>query len=266
MSQPDRIEVAMGPRWYRFAYLSRGRKGEDPLPQRTRDAEAALALQPALHLRGYHYAGPIFNYPPDKPNPREPVAFDDSFLRPCDLLVLTTRPPLDDLIDGVRGLIPRSHTTLEARVFACMRRHLVHCSRARVTVAELHTRDCAEIAKLGNIQFRQKSGAAIDAVLGHNDGRWQRGKREEPVTVAYLIHERQAWASGPGLLASFGMSGVDTLGWNAILARKHADLVASVPFLMAKISAPPRPQQPQTLDFLHDWKVQLVRPDTPAVR
>ena len=252
--------VCAGRRWFRFAYVA-GRADRELLPDHTRDADAALALQPALCARGFRFAGPILNYPAkEQHHPKAPIVFDDSFLQPSDLLVLVTRPPLDDMVDGVRGRIQRSGTTLETKVLACLRRHLAHCSRARVRVADTHARASEEVAQLSNIQFRQKRGAAIDAVLAHASGRWQRGLGAAPTTVAYLIYEQQAWANGCGVLASFGLSGTDTLAWNTILAAKYPELVASAPFLMAEITTHDRVEQPHTLEYLREWKVRLVKP------
>jgi hypothetical protein len=252
-------------RWIRFAYPG-GRLDRDMYPHHARDAEAALALQPALCARGYQYGGAIYNYPAKQPPGKDLIEVDDSFLKPSDLLVMTTRPPLDDLADGVRRRIPRSYTTLEAKVFTGVRRHLARCSRARVTVSDVHTRASEEVARLGNIQFRQKGGAAVDAVLAQDTGRWQRGREDTPSAVAYLIWEERAWENGPGLLLSFGMTGADTLAWNTLLGTKYRHLVAAVPFVMAAITAATRPDKPHTLGFLHDWKVRVVSPYGPQLQ
>ena len=252
-------KVCASRRWFRLTFLA-GRTDRELLLNITRDAEAALALQPALCARGFHFAGPIFNYPATLQHPKTPFVFDDSFFEPGDLLVLTTRPPLDDLIDGVRGGIQRSYTTLEVTVLALLRRHFAHCSRVRVRVAERHILASDEIAQMANIQFRQNGGAAIDAVLPYKSSRWQHSRGAPRKTAAYLIYEAQAWPNGPALLASFGMSGTDTLAWNTLLATRYQHLIATTPFVLAEITAPKRPAQPQTLDFLRDWEVRLMIP------
>ena len=86
------------------------------MPNRTRDADAALALNRALCARGFELGETIINYPA-KPRQTAPIAIDESFLKPGDLIVLTTRPPIHDLADGVRGRIDRGFTTLEDEVF-----------------------------------------------------------------------------------------------------------------------------------------------------
>lgn len=250
-----------GRRWFRFAYLVPGRDGRELPPDKTRDAEAALFLQPVLSARGFRFAGTILNYPARGQSAETDIAMDHAFLRPGDVLVLTTRPPLDDLVDGVRHRVHRSNTALEAKVFACIRRHLSHCSRSRVTVADMHARASADVARMGNVQFRQKRGAAIDAFLPYGSGRWQRAGTDCRASLAYLIFEERAWENGPGVLACFGMCGTDTLAWNFLLATQHSALVATVSLAMAEITAPKRPVRLHTVDFAGDWKVRLMTSD-----
>jgi hypothetical protein len=54
------------------------------------------------------------------------------------------------------------------------------------------------------------------------------------------------------------MTGIDTLRWNAFLATKCPELVASVPFVMAEITATPGPVQPSTLADLCVTKVRFL--------
>lgn len=244
-------------RWFRFAYFTRGRKGCDVLPHQLRDAEAALFMHSILQERGYAYAGPIFNYPVAKP--ARPIPVDDSFLRADDLLVLTTRPPLDDADEGVKCYVDRSYTTLEDKVFAFCRRHLARCSRSNVIVSDIHARAYPQVAQFRNIQYRQNRGASIDRYLPYASNKWQRPTLRQGHTAAYLIYEAHAWANGPGVLAAFGMSGTDTLVWNYQLATVFGRLLASAPFAMAELIAPQEiPRGKLTIDFANEWQVRLL--------
>jgi hypothetical protein len=253
-------------RWFRFAYLVQGRDDRELLPHQTRDAEASLFLQPVLCARGFRYAGPILNYPAGRGDWDTLAATDDSFLRPDDLLVLTTRPPLDDLADGVRHRVHRSCTTLEEKLFDCFRRHLPHCSRARVKVSDTHARASPEVARMHNVQFRQNRGSAIDAFLTFASGRWERPLAGSATTMAYLIFEPHAWDNGPGVLACFGMCGTATLVWNFLLATRHSPLLATVPFVMAELIEPARPIRPKSFDFGLDWKLRFLTTHASAPR
>jgi hypothetical protein len=236
-------------RWFRFAYHTQGRKGGDLLPHQLRDGEAALFLQTILHERGYDYVGTIYNYPPPVPAPARRFPVDDSFLRADDLLVLTTRPPLDDADDGVKCHVDRGYTTLEEKVFESSRRHLPRCSRSNVIVADVHARAFPEVAK----------GASIDKYLAHTGKNWQRPDARRGHSAAYLLFEEHAWPNGPGVLAAFGMCGIDTLVWHYHLATCFRELIASVPFVMAELIAPQHvPLYPLTTDFAKKWQVRIL--------
>jgi hypothetical protein len=246
-------------RWFRFSYHLQGRSTRDSLPHQLRDGDAALLLHDTLCKRGFAYAGPIINYPVLGRPLAEAVPVDDSFLQPDDLLVITTRPPLDDANDGVKCRVHRSYTTLEEKVLACVRRHLTRCSRSNVIVSDIHARAFPEVARYKNILFRQKRGASIDKCLPYGTNSWIRPPATAACTAAYMIYEKHAWADGPGLLAVFGMCGLDTLVWNHRLATQFSTLIATVPFAMTELIAPLTPvSQPFTLCFANQWQVRLL--------
>lgn len=258
-THPNR-PAARRPRFFRFAYyVSGGRLDRDLLAHQLRDGDAALFLHQVLHERGYEYAGPLFNYPCAQPALANNVPVDDSLLRADDLLLLTTRPPMDDDDDAVKCRVHRSHTTLEAKVFACLRRHLPRCSRSHVIVADIHARAFPEVAAMRNVLFRQKRGAPIHRILPSGSNSWRQPPVGRAHTLAYLIHEDHAWPNGPGLLAAFGMCGTDTLLWSYFLAKRFPALIGSVPFAMAELVAPQKvPARPLSVDFAHEWQVRLL--------
>lgn len=230
-----------------------------------RDADAALFLEPILGARGYAYAGPIFNYPHPQARSRPPlIDVDDSFLRASDLIVLTTRPPMDDWRDKQRSPVMTSFTTLESKVFAALGRYLTHCSRVEVTIAE------ALAEKFPRIAERKATWFGEYRTKGDKRTRGARANTEMTrFTLAYMIYEKHAWPGGPALLAAFGMSGPDTLVWAHRLGHDYDDLVARTPFVMAKIVPQPIPERPTSIAFSADWSVQLlthVRDDAAARR
>jgi hypothetical protein len=260
------MQATRRPRFFRFTYyVSGGRHDRDLLPHQLRDGDAALFLHQALHERGFDYAGPLFNYPCAQPAAAGNVPVDDSLLRADDLLLLTTRPPMDDDDDAVKCRVHRSHTTLEAKVFACMRRHLPRCSRSQVTVADVHARAFPEVAAMRNVLFQQKRGARIHRYLPSGSSSWQQPPGGRARTLAYLIYEEHAWPDGPALLAAFGMCGTDTLLWNYFLATRFSDLIGSVPFAMAELAAPDKASSRSlSIGFAHDWQVRLLSTNSPA--
>lgn len=235
--------------WYRFSYHAPRERGREPQPHQLRDGDAALFLSPILRDRGYSYGGPIFNYPlasHDTPAVAEEV--DATFLRPGDLIVLTTRPPLDDAYDRDRRPPMRSGTTLEERIFAKLRHHFDKCSRSQVIVAEAHARAWPAVAPRRNMEFPVYR------------------RHHTHTTACYMTFDRHAWDGGPGLMSVFGMSGTDTLVWAHLLHARYSELVAKAPFVMALLSAAVPPSQPLSMSFATEWGVSILTEPPPRTR
>src|SRR5260221_2725324 len=103
--------------YHRFAYSMALRSGEEPNLAKIRDGAAFSEVAAPLAKLGHEYGQIIYNppYNPKKPtNGREPF----NFIKPDDLIVLTTRPPLDDSQHGDTKLVRASRTHLEKQIFA----------------------------------------------------------------------------------------------------------------------------------------------------
>ena len=213
LAAPSRstLSAALERRFFRFAYPQPAQHGGVVLPHLLRDADAAAFLHAPLVQRGFVYAEPFVNYPCARADARDGVPFDDSFLRAGDLLVLTTRPALDDEKDGVKCHVKRSYTTLEAKVFDCLRWHLTRCSRRQVIVSDRLAHQFPGVAKFFNVDFKQSHGAPIRKFLPLDGQAWQHPLAGSKQSLAYLIYQEHVWPDGPALLASFGMFGSDTL-------------------------------------------------------
>ena len=137
---------------------------------------------------------------------------------PTDLIVLVTRPPLDDEPHDDKP-VQRSGTDLEGRVLGALRTwFLEYCSRVEV---RLHPRlrerlelKRPDAARRGCIEYSQKTGAYKSTwthqflgvpPVGREGGRLRTG--------GYLIFTPKGWPGGPGILAAFGMSGFQTMTW-----------------------------------------------------
>ncbi len=96
------------------------RTGEVAKPSKIRDGAAFSELSAPLAKLGYEYGNILFNSPfdPKKDKKLGPEHF--KFIKPNDLIVLTTRPPLDDEAHGDKKYLARSFTHLEDQVFARM--------------------------------------------------------------------------------------------------------------------------------------------------
>ncbi|MFY9570672.1 MAG: hypothetical protein WAV20_04615, partial [Blastocatellia bacterium] len=95
-----------------------------------RDSDAFAELAAVLNEQGYVYNGLILNFPV-----AEEDATEIPTLGPSDLLVLTTRPPLnDDYFD--RRFIKRSDTELEKSVLKAVGCYFSVCRRSRIVLSQ----------------------------------------------------------------------------------------------------------------------------------
>jgi len=226
-----------------------------------RDGDAFVELSAALSEK-YEYHGLIMNYPaPD-------AEVGKSELTATDLLVLTTRPPLDDDSEVHRKAINRSSTKLESSVLdETLCNYFDCCSRAHVMVNEkfadfMTFPDRSEIefhvfqdTEHGGHKSRYKRYRDVHACKGTEAHRWHDPK-EQNLTAAYMILTRIK--DGPMLLNAFGMGGQTTLIWCYLLRTKFAYLLKSPRFVIAEIETDPRPLRPATLSFALKWKVTLL--------
>ena len=91
------------------------RTGEVAKPSKIRDGAAFSELSAPLAKLGYEYGNILFNSPfdPKKDKKLGPEHF--KFIKPNDLIVLTTRPPLDDRKHGDKKPVSYTHLTLPTK-------------------------------------------------------------------------------------------------------------------------------------------------------
>jgi len=237
-------------RFYRFSYFVQTQRDRDLLIHQLRDADASLKISGVLSNLGYRFGGLLFNYPA---NADRTIPVDSSFLRPGDLLLLTTRPPLDDELDRTRSRLQRSHTTLEDKVFACLEQYFHHCSRAEVVLTKsLASRLPKQIAERREVVFREYGGAFCERYSGRTR------RRHLLTTITYMTFTPEAWPKGPGLLTVFGMGGPETLIWAHVLRTRFAHLVCSRSFVMAEMTEQVVPSGELDLSFSDRWQVNLL--------
>jgi hypothetical protein len=250
-------------RFYRFTYMPMGRLDRPTRLSLTRDSDAAMVLGQRLHDLGYRYAGPIINYPLPKREPRPIVVLNPDApwrrqYRATDLILVTTRLPLDD--DNVadrRGSRP-SYAPLEQMLFAGpMRTPFERLCRTEVILDARTAEISEEIAARQVIMFRQNCGATYLALRSRVTG-WRRFKGTGGPTAGFLVYAEHAWPGGPALLAAFGMGGTDTLVWCHLLATRYADLLCTTSFAMAEMCTGGWPERPESMDFVQDVKVEIL--------
>ena len=254
MSRNTANEEPLG-RIYPFNYfVARKEQREFKIHQR-RDLGAAIELLHALYQHGYAYGEPILNFPPDEP-PAEPHDGDDvfsepdlasallemdlSFFAPGDLILQTTRPPLDDQGHGTKKRVERGYTQLEGRLLELWRNYLGICARSHVRIAtDLRKELQSGYESRRDMQFRQQTLAPFSSLST------LAGKRTTPPphrTAAFLLRVEEAWKNGPGFLGAFAMDGTTTQVWCYRLAHDFPELLREPGFVVAEIeTVPPAP-------------------------
>jgi hypothetical protein len=181
-------------------------------------------------------------------------------LGPSDLLVLTTRPPLDDKQYKDKKKVIPSRSWFETKmVFPAMRDIFRWCSRLEVDLTEKAAGALREKFKnRAFLAFHIDAAASYASSTAH-----EKCEKQEPwdrmTTAAYLVHTRQLWPRGPELLAAFGMGGTVGLVWAYLLRKRFPHLLQGSRFVMAEIVRNgPLPPRPLTLEFADKWSARVI--------
>jgi hypothetical protein len=224
-----------------------------------RDGDAFAELSAVLYPRGYEYGGLMLNLPSDEKNAPE---VDVSHLTSSDLIVLNTRPPIDDLDMGVRHPVRCSNTNLEKLIFGAVKpQYFKICARSQVILSEAMAEQLPNNFKdRANILFHSSLDGSYVKYRGLGDRFWQKPPDDQKRTAVYLIQIPALWEGGPRLLASYGMAGTETLGWNYLLRTRFQEWLDSYQFLMAEVLLSKLPDKPTDLSFADKWQVTPILP------
>lgn len=255
-------------RLIRFCYLSNEPHGRHRYPHQLRDGDAAIEILPALQALGFEYDGIFINWP------GLPTAADTSLrdfeslgLDESDVLLLTTRPPIDDKVRDMRPL-RKSRTALEDEIFEVLRQKCFRCcSRKEIGLCESASRHLAEPYRDRSVITFEVKGqeAAYKGVYG-GDGKNGYVPWNEQMSAGYIVHVPLG-EKRPRLLAIFGMSGTMTLLWAHRLSKlQHiieealmgpsltiAEMVRTGPI-------PSEPDETKTVDlsFCLKWDLKVI--------
>jgi hypothetical protein len=269
--------VAAAPpgRLFRITY-SCVRPDEDPQLFKDRDSLAFCELAAPFLAAGYTYGTTVYLYPDDERALSEFPAFQAS-----DILVLTTRPPLDDnprrrecaeastansppavdaLVSRRRKVIYQAgaRVALETVLFAEFDKYFAYCNRKHVELSDhgfqlLRAEDRRRWRHVELFEYLGPARRSSAEVQKHYVG-------PETVLPAPNGHSSIAFflrANGlPGIncdfVASFGMDAYGTLLWNRMIRTQFTPLVAAPGFVMAELvykkALPVRPITPEFND------------------
>jgi hypothetical protein len=232
-----------------YIHLPEGVRPEDAAQQAARDAAIHAAARAAARDDAAHAAQ------------EAAAAIDGLKWKKRDLVVVTTRVPMDDEAEGGHQQIPRSYSRLENAIIETVRKNFFFwASRKQITLAE-SLKDFRKDAKIGkgNFEFNMRAGETIGSkkTMGFLVFAPRLNHPDYPKDTGKLY--------GPRLLASFAAAGVETLLWNRALRCLHKDLLSQIiksdkywcviaTWDPMKSPIPPRPRD---LTFADDIKPHL---------
>lgn len=194
---------------------------------RLRDGHPAIELLSLLlsEPHRYQYGATLLNFPPGafRSEPADRGSWP-SGLAEHDLVLLTTRPPLDDDRGQLR-IVDRSESPLEDSVLTALQGFFQRCARDTVVL------DRAVVKRLPDDEARNRAAISFrvqDRTPGGSGCVYRRGQNVSamaPLTddtaagyLAYVPHiQRPDGAPGPGLLLAFSLSGTMNLLWSNLV-------------------------------------------------
>ena len=230
------------------------RNGEEPNVSKIRDGAAFSEVTAPLTKLGYEYGHLIFN-PPYNPRKRAELGKEQfQCIKPEDLIVLTTRPPLDDSRHGDKKLVRQSRTHLEVQIFAECRKYLAVCARTHVQLAKLVG---ANFDK-ADLVFHSYKSARLKYYKPLDEFRPTNVPKRSNIAIGFFLRTKTIPEYGCGLLASFGMGGRETLIWNRIVRTRFPEWVNRCAFIVAEMKLARIPKTPVTLEFVDQVKVKIL--------
>jgi hypothetical protein len=229
------------------------RTGEAARPSKIRDGAAFSEISAPVAKLGYEYGNILFNSPIDPKKDKKLGPEHFRFIKPDDLLVLTTRPPLDDGAHGDKKYLARSFTHLEDQVFLECRKYLAVCARSHVQLSSAVGADFEGF----DFVFYQHYDARLKYSRRLRKPRSKTPKGSE-IALGFFLRTPSIPVYGCGLLACFGMGGWETLIWNRIVRTRYSDWVRRPLFVVGQFDLKGLPENPPTLAFADKIKVEIL--------
>lgn len=243
---------------------------------RGRDAIAAFELLAPLLELGYTLGTTIHFYPNDERDLTHFPAFKSR-----DLLVLTTRPPIQEAdneatataagakpkgSESTRKRIHRTRTELEELLSREFRKYIEYCTRKQVILtphgaSHLRSENRAKWQHLELYEYRGPGRNAASEVKYHNvRHEWVPCESKRHSTIVFLMRIDNVPGIHCDCIASFGIDGYSTLIWNRLVRQHYADVLTSPCFVMAElVFKKPIPSRPPTPEFVDGGDIVEVR-------
>jgi hypothetical protein len=247
---------------------------------RLRDCDSFLeicqALIPPNNKRGLRFAQTVINHPPESIQEEHKSGEEEywkKLLKKGDILVQTTRPPLDDNKDEdtiVQNTSPPSgdevdhdkkhkcifvkRNWLETQIWNRLRNYFYHCSRNQVAIS---TELWNKISPLEEKWWKDILFKTHGTCAAKNS---PKSMMDPPPSAAYFIYTKELWPQGPDLITTFGMCGAHNLLWAYLLRKKWSYFTEEFGFAMALLYSKNEdyPKFPVALSFSENFKIKIV--------
>jgi hypothetical protein len=203
---------------------------------------------------GFAYGHLIYNPPFDRGSSTRPRSEDFRFIKPKDLIVLATRPPIDDRKHGDKKRMTESCTHLEKQIFAECQKYLEICARSHVQLNE----SMAAGFERWDMQFQQNKGAQLKSYRSLDNHKRTQTPEGADLSIGFFLHTKAIPEYGCGLVVSFGMGGWETLVWNRIVRTQFPHWLRNPVFIVAEMSVGKFTQKSATLDFADQIKPTIL--------
>lgn len=237
--------------------------GKNPFLHHQRDEAIFIELMQPLSERGYEFGGALFNLYSLNGTKGSPSILLNP--KKGDIIVMTTRPPLDDAEEGRKHVIKRGDTDLEEKVLRALREYLPTCSRREVVLNPCYVDmfekgydDRCSITFTGNGKKKRYLNVARYQVTVNKMRKIRQWLPKDGCrTAGYLIYVREAWKGGPDILACFGITGSCGLIWAYRIRTSFPYLLDSPRIVMAEIMVGPIPNHPLDMSFADAWVIKV---------
>lgn len=229
-------------------------ESEETKPSKLRDGASFSEITATLGRLGFEYGQIIFNIPASCGSEPSVDKAHFSFVKADDLIVLTTRPPLDDGRHGDKKHMDGSSTHLEQQIFAEFRKYLAVCARSHIELTPEVGADCPK----AEMVFYQHKSARLKSFRRLDEFRHTMTPEDSDLAIGFFLRTRSIGSYGSGLVACFGMRGWDTLIWNRIVRTRYSNWFNRPSFVIGQFDLRGVPSRPITLDFVDKIQVDIV--------
>jgi hypothetical protein len=245
-----------------FFFTSRKRdKSRDVRAHELIDTFPNQLVVEGLRPLGFELGEARINNPPragQRVDPMQLTRVDTNDCHPDDVIVTTTWWPVSDENRDDRKRMPRAHTDLEKELLEVWERYFPELARARVRLSpDLHPLLPAGYEDRFDMRFRERQGAPYLSLQRHDDNR-RPYKGNELRTAVFLSVLAGVPRRKVGYVGAWGLDGIATLVWAALLRERHAALLGEPGLVMAELVGAPIPRLPTDYRWIREWRAEIL--------